>query len=345
MEGFLILVFTNILFALVSYSFFLGNQVLPAANICFATVIAYTGSMGLRLTREEKNRTRLRKAIGSYVSDSVINEIIESGRLPDLGGETRDVTILFSDIRGFTTLSEVLEPKEVVELLNQYYTLVCEPIINNGGMIDKFIGDAVMAVFGAPAPLEDKAYKSLLAAVEMIKIAADFQKWMEKRFSGKNLPLFRIGVGIHTGEAVIGNIGSAKRMGYTAIGDTVNIAARLESLCKTLGWTIVASKKTVDMAGENRIITGSTKKVQPTGRSPPPLDDEEKEAVNAAKETYKALVESSDKDDITPELFLFSFLAEYDRFDDMKSLIKTMRMKQPENKEINRLEKWLNDQI
>jgi len=183
------------------------------------------------------------------VSDAVVNRIVESGKLPDLGGEILNVTVLFSDIRNFTTISEQLSPREVVEMLNNYYTRVCEPILANGGMIDKFIGDAVMAIFGAPVPQPGHAWQAVRAAVEMVGIAREFREWMHIRFPDKTLPRFHIGIGIHSGEAVIGNIGSARRMGYTAIGDTVNIASRLESLSKELGWTIVASAETLGQAG------------------------------------------------------------------------------------------------
>ncbi|MGE0085623.1 MAG: adenylate/guanylate cyclase domain-containing protein [Desulfococcaceae bacterium] len=239
----------NLVCAGISWLFFLENRILPLAGINIALLLSYIGAMGLRLTREEKMRSHLQQVIGPYVSDTVVNRIVDSGKLPDLGGEILNVTVLFSDIRNFTTISEQLSPREVVEMLNNYYTRVCEPILANGGMIDKFIGDAVMAIFGAPVYQPGHAWQAVRAAVEMVGIAKEFQEWMHTRFPDKSLPCFRIGIGIHSGEAVIGNIGSARRMGYTAIGDTVNIASRLESLSKELGWTIVASAETLRQAG------------------------------------------------------------------------------------------------
>jgi len=248
-RGLIYALLLNLVCGGVSWLFFMENLIVPTAGINIALLLSYIGAMGLRLTREEKMRSHLQQVIGPYVSDTVVNRIVDSGKLPDLGGEILNVTVLFSDIRNFTTISEQLSPREVVEMLNNYYTRVCEPILANGGMIDKFIGDAVMAIFGAPVYQPGHAWQAVRAAVEMVGIAKEFQEWMHTRFPDKSLPCFRIGIGIHSGEAVIGNIGSARRMGYTAIGDTVNIASRLESLSKELGWTIVASAETLRQAG------------------------------------------------------------------------------------------------
>ncbi|MEZ4527677.1 MAG: adenylate/guanylate cyclase domain-containing protein [Desulfobacterales bacterium] len=255
----------NLACAGISWIFFMENRILRLAGVNVALLLSYIGAMGLRLTREEKMRSHLQRVIGPYVSDAVVNRIVDSGKLPDLGGETLNVTVLFSDIRNFTTISEQLTPREVVEMLNNYYTRICEPILAHSGMIDKYIGDAVMALFGAPVPQPDHARQAVRAAVKMVGIAQEFREWMHSRFPGKPLPRFHIGIGIHSGEAVIGNIGSARRMGYTAIGDTVNIASRLESLSKELGSAIVASAETVRQAGAD-VKCGQCHCVQVKGR-------------------------------------------------------------------------------
>jgi len=231
-----------------AYLLFRHDWLLPTANLQVGLVLSYIGVLGLRLTGEERERVRLRKIFGRYVADEVVEKLLASGRLPDLGGDSFQVTVLFSDIRNFTTISERLGPRQVVEMLNAYLGRACEAILAQGGMVDKFIGDAVMAVFGSPALYPDHARRALRAALEMAQKAQEFGAWMKQRFGDKELPEFAIGIGIHTGEAIIGNIGSPQRLEYTAIGDTVNAAARLESLTKDLGWTIVASRSTIEAA-------------------------------------------------------------------------------------------------
>jgi adenylate cyclase len=195
----------------------------------------------------------------------VVEKLLASGRQPDLGGEVLTVTVLFSDIRNFTSISESLNPHEVVEMLNTYFSRVCEPILAQGGTVDKFIGDAVMAVFGSPAPHGDHARRALRAALAMVEKAREFQTWMERRFPNRGLSDFRIGIGVHTGEAVVGNIGSPQRFEFTAIGDTVNTASRLEGLSKELGWTIVASSRTIETAGPG-VVAGGSKELKIKGR-------------------------------------------------------------------------------
>ena len=202
---------------------------------------------------------------GRYVSDEVVEKLLALGHRPDLGGEAIQVTVLFSDIRNFTTISERLSPHQVVEMLNAYLSRACEAILEQGGTVDKFIGDAIMAVFGSPMPYKDHAQRALRAALAYKEMAREFRSWMRQHFADMALPEFEIGIGIHTGEAVIGNIGSPKRMEFTAIGDVVNTASRLEGLTKELGWTIVASSATIHAAGPD-VLTGKEEKVIVKGR-------------------------------------------------------------------------------
>jgi len=251
--------------AVCAFVLFLSNLLLPTASLQLGLLIGYLGVLGLRLTGEERERTRLRQIFGRYVSEEVVEKLLASGRQPDLGGEVLTVTILFSDIRNFTSMSESLNPHEVVEMLNTYFSRVCEPILAQGGTVDKFIGDAVMAVFGSPAPYGDHARRALRAALAMAEKAREFHTWMERRFPNRGLSDFGIGIGVHTGEAVVGNIGSPQRFEFTAIGDTVNIASRLEGLSKELGWTIVASSRTIETAGPG-VVTGGRKELKVKGR-------------------------------------------------------------------------------
>ncbi|HLD48551.1 MAG TPA: adenylate/guanylate cyclase domain-containing protein, partial [Desulfobaccales bacterium] len=231
-----------------AYILFRQYWLLPTANVQLAVMLSYMGILGLRLTGEERERARIRNIFGRYVADEVVEKLLATGKLPDLGGDSFQVTVLFSDIRNFTTISERLGPKALVEMLNTYLAQACEPILAQGGTVDKFIGDAVMAVFGSPVLYPDHARRALTAALGLAQKAREFRAWMQQRFGDQDLPDFAIGIGVHTGEAIVGNIGSPKRLEFTAIGDTVNTASRLEGLTKELGWTIVASRSTIEAA-------------------------------------------------------------------------------------------------
>jgi adenylate cyclase len=251
--------------ATLSYALFLAYLLLPVAPVQAGLLVGYVGALGLRLTGEERERARLRRLFGRYVSEEVVEKLVAQGARPDLGGEAYQVTVLFSDIRNFTTISENLTPAQVVEMLNRYFTLACEPILAAGGTVDKFVGDAIMAVFGAPASHPDHARRAVQAALGLAAAAREFQGWMTQRFPDKELPPFKIGVGLHTGDAVVGSIGSPKRLEYTAIGDTVNTASRLEGLSKELGWTIVASRATL-AAAQPGVAVGDCRTLTVKGR-------------------------------------------------------------------------------
>jgi adenylate cyclase len=250
---------------LLAFLLFRINWILPVTSIHLSLMISYLGTLGLRLTGEERERTRLRQMFGKYVSDEVVEKLLTKGHRPQLEGESLSVTILFTDIRNFTTISEKLNPREVVEMLNAFFGRVCEPILQEGGTVDKFIGDSIMAVFGSPVPYQDHARRALRAALAMKEEVGEFRSWMHQHFAETDIPEFAIGIGIHTGEAVIGSIGSPKRMEFTAIGDAVNLASRLESLTKELGWVIIASSLTIDAAGPG-VVTGRREKVLVKGR-------------------------------------------------------------------------------
>ncbi|MDM8517049.1 adenylate/guanylate cyclase domain-containing protein [Desulfobacterales bacterium HSG16] len=248
-----------------AFFFFERDIVVPTATIHFALVASYLAVLGFRLTGEERKRTQLRQMFGRYVSDEVVEQLVASGKQPDLGGELYEVTVFFSDIRNFTTISEKLSPAEVIEMLNAYFSKACEPILQYGGTVDKFIGDAVMALFGAPVPSDDHALQSIQSAVEVMETAIEFRSWMEKRFPDRNLPNFDIGIGLHTGEAIVGNVGSPKHIEYTAIGDSVNTASRLEGKTKELGWKIIASREVIQQAGDC-VQTGGSKTIRVKGK-------------------------------------------------------------------------------
>lgn len=187
---------------------------------------------------EVMKRRKVMNAFKKYVAPQVVEEISRKGDFEMvLGGENRHIAVLFVDIRGFTPMSESLQPEQVVEILNEYLTLTTTSIFKNGGTLDKFIGDATMAVFNAPFDLEDYIYRAVCTALDIAAGSDELEKKLMHRF-GKSVSF---GIGVNCGPAVVGNIGCDFRMDYTAIGDTVNTAARLESNAKR-GQILISSE-------------------------------------------------------------------------------------------------------
>ena len=183
-------------------------------------------------------KERVRELLGKVVSPAIANELLQ--RPPELGGEEREVTVLFTDVRGFTTLCEGREPQQVLALLNEYFSVLTTVIEQHGGVVDKYIGDAVMALFGAPVLCEDAAERAVRAALAM-QVALDD---LNARLAERGLLPLVTGVGINSDRVVVGNMGSQSRNNYTAIGDGVNLASRLEGLSKRYGVAVVVSDST-----------------------------------------------------------------------------------------------------
>ncbi|HEY0664583.1 MAG TPA: GAF domain-containing protein [Gallionella sp.] len=183
---------------------------------------------------------RMKSTMARYMDPGIADRLVATGA-EMLGGQNVEATVLFSDIRGFTTLTEQLGAQGTVALLNEYFTLMVDCIQKEEGMLDKFIGDAIMAAFGIPVGHEDDADRAVRASIAMIKT---LEKWNQQRLSEGKLPV-NIGIGLNTDSVVSGNIGSSKRMDFTIIGDGVNLASRLESACKQYGAKILVSEFTV----------------------------------------------------------------------------------------------------
>ena len=176
----------------------------------------------------KRQRYSLEKVFKKYVDEQVVNEIKDGGIDVSIGGRRKHIAVLFVDIRGFTPLSENLSPEQVVDILNSYLTIIAEAVANNGGTLDKFIGDAAMAVFNSPSDLDDYVFRAVCTAWDILSNGERLKKECLKKYGVE----VEFGIGVHCGDAVIGNIGSQNRMEYTAIGDTVNTTSRLEGVAK-----------------------------------------------------------------------------------------------------------------
>jgi adenylate cyclase len=178
-----------------------------------------------RYLTEEREKHKIQQLFGQYVSDKIVQELIEEPKKIKLGGEIREVSILFADIRGFTNIAEKLSAEETITFLNKYFDVVVKIILENEGIVDKFLGDGIMAVFGSPVENEKHPQLAYETAYKMQE--AVFR--LNQRLSNKEISL-SIGIGINTGTVVIGNVGASLRKEYTVIGDEVNLSARLQTL-------------------------------------------------------------------------------------------------------------------
>jgi adenylate cyclase len=199
----------------------------PEASLALGVV----GGLAVALVIDAFERERVRDLFSRFVPEPVVDEVLENvDEDLRLGGERRTVTVMFSDVRGFTTFSESRSPETVIEVLNRYLTTMTDVILSHGGTLIAFMGDGIMAVFGAPVEFDDHADRAYRAACEMAGSALDeFNEWLRAEGHGDG---FRIGVGLNTGEVMAGNVGSERRLEYTAIGDTTNTASRIEGMTK-----------------------------------------------------------------------------------------------------------------
>ncbi len=224
----------------------------------FITVL-FVATVALNYIRTQREKRKVTDTFGRYVDPAVMKELLEKGGdALELGGKIYDIAVLFVDIRGFTTMSESLEPQTVVEIINRYLTLTTECIMRHHGMLDKFVGDCTMAFWNAPVPQEDPVFLACCAAMDMVEGSKALGVELQERF-GRTVAF---GVGVNVGPAVVGNIGAPKRMDYTAIGDTVNTASRLEA--NAPGGKIFISRAVADALGDRAKVTslGSTIKLK-----------------------------------------------------------------------------------
>lgn len=243
----------------VYWSFVEYNYIIAFTGPLIALVLGYVGTVTYDYLAEQKEKARIRNMFASYVSPDLVTKMIESGEEPQLGGDEVYITAFFSDIQSFSSFSEQLEPKELVDLINEYLTAMTDILTDEGGTLDKYIGDAIVAFFGAPYQLDDHAYRACISSQLMQrKIKELRQKW---RAEGDKWPKIvwemQNRIGINTGWMVTGNMGSTSRFNYTMMGDSVNLAARCESGAKSYGvYTMITedTKKEADKFGDECVF-------------------------------------------------------------------------------------------
>lgn len=234
----LALVLLLITFVLASFS---ANIGLIPIEYCFLTILViYVVNVLISYVIEIHSKQRLMDSFGQYIPPHLVNELSRSSNQLSLEGESRTLTVFFCDLLSFTSISEQLNPKQLNKLLNEYFTAMSEILFKHGATIDKYIGDAIMAFWNAPTTQEEHAQRSVEASLEMNVAIQE----LEKQFVSRGWPGPKMGIGINTGRANVGNMGSKYRMTYTAIGDAVNLASRIESLTRTYRVPIIISEHT-----------------------------------------------------------------------------------------------------
>lgn len=252
-------------FLWLSYDLFAHHRIWIAAFIPTATLTTnYAAIISYRFFFEEREKKKVRGVFQQYLAPSLINQLLENPELLQLGGEEKELTVMFSDIRGFTTLSEGLPPAKLVGLLNEYLSEMTDTLFKHWGTLDKYIGDAIMAFWGAPYPQPDHAQRACLAALEMISVLRNLQAGWE----AEGRPRIDIGVGINTGPVLIGNMGSRHRFNYTIMGDTVNLASRLEGLNKEFATHLIISEFTYEKV-RNKIVARELDFIRVKGKRKP----------------------------------------------------------------------------
>ncbi|HUF50103.1 MAG TPA: adenylate/guanylate cyclase domain-containing protein [Longimicrobiales bacterium] len=225
---------------------------LPVIGPALAAVLAYTSAVAYVSIVEGREKRMIRGAFSKYVPPGVVDDLVADPSRLKLGGEKRTVSILFSDIAGFTSMSEVLPPEMLVSILNEYLDEMSDILFDELGTLDKYIGDAIMALWGAPTPVPDHELRACRTAVRMQRRLHEWnEEWRARRADWSPL---RIRIGVNTGTPVVGNIGGEKRFDYTALGDAVNLAARLEPACKSYGVSIMIAEPTRAAAGDAIIV-------------------------------------------------------------------------------------------
>ena len=250
-RGLTLVLFMAFIFGLAAYFAFTRLRVVaPLTAPLMALALSAVAHMAYQIVVEQREKLLIRQTFQQYVAPTVVEKMLSSGELPSFGGERRELSVLFSDIRNFTRYSESHEPEVVASRLSEYLSEMVDVIFKYNGTLDKFVGDAIMAVYGAPYHQEDHAERSCRTAVEMQQRLRELQKsWPDEAFAR-----FNIGIGINTGKMIVGNLGSRQLFDYTVIGDQVNLASRLEGANKEYGTGIIISESTYNQINSGALV-------------------------------------------------------------------------------------------
>ena len=244
------------------------SVMIPLVFPLVSIIITYGLNLSHKLVSEQRDKKFLKETFSTYIAPELIDNMYKEKMKPKLGGDSGIRTAFFSDIQSFSTFSEILSATKLVELLNELLTAMTDILINHKGTLDKYEGDAILAFYGAPIPLDDHSNRALDTAIDMqTKLSELRQKWKNDKQWPEIVGEMRMRIGIHSGEIVTGNMGSKVRMNYTMMGDAVNIAARLEQAGKHYGVYNHCSKETITIAGKEKYVWRNIDKIQLVGRS------------------------------------------------------------------------------
>lgn len=292
----------------------------------FSIVSIYSWNTFLNFSKSNKEKKQIKGTFSKYVAPDIVNEMLSHPDKLKVGGEKRDITCLFSDVRDFTSISEMLTPQELSKCLNIYMGRMTDIVFDTQGTLDKYIGDAIVAYWGAPLDVENHPQKAVLAAIEMIDVLPE----VNEELKSLGFPKFKIGIGLNSGECSLGNMGSDKIFSYTALGDNMNLGARLEALCKYYGSLVTISEFTFNRIDPNVIRCRKLDKVRVKGKTEP-------------VEIYEALhsthyFKTNDED---WKKYQKAFDLYYDKnFTESLSLFRELHEKYPEDKACLRYIEW-----
>jgi adenylate cyclase len=246
LTGILVALVAGIAYAIAAQLLFGTGVIVPVVAPLAGLAVGFVGTLLVHWLTATFERARTRDVFARFVPDTVVDQVLmratEEGD-PRLGGERMDATVLFSDLRGFTSFAEARDPEQVIDVLNRYLTAMSDAILDHHGTLVAYMGDGIMAVFGAPVASPDHADDALAAAQAMLERLEEFNAWIRERGHGDG---FKMGIGLHSGPVMSGNVGSARRLEYAAIGDTTNTAARLEGMTKGTPYQLFVGEPTRD---------------------------------------------------------------------------------------------------